>query len=214
MPTITRLVTIDRVKSRLGTTESGEDAALYELIEAATELACRLVGSEIRREADVTLYPACFPRDTRRLPLSRFPIESISSVKQAYSVPDSNDWSEVTALTEFTDWMVDESASGSSGRNRWLVRLNDDWLAHPRFIQVVGTFGFADPASVPSGAHEPPEDLQEALAAEVIQRWTYRNTGGVGEVSLPSGGSYRSRGLKPHTALVDACRRLRAEEAI
>lgn len=209
MAIITKLATLDRFKRRLGTTETSEDQQLNELLDVATAVAVDLAGVEFRRDDAVTVYPWDVPDRGSFLYLPNYPIESIDSVKQVYRVPEGNDWTVVDPLVEYTDYLVVDPGAGKASNSGILRRINSMWFRKPGMIQVVGTFGYADPANVPEGAIAPPEELQEGIINEAIQRWTYRNTGGTGDVELPGGGGYRSNGLKPHRNLVAAVKKLK-----
>lgn len=205
MPVITKLATRDRMKDRIGTSEVTEDDRFDELLEVSTQIAVDLVGAEIRREAEVTLYPWGSPDRVSYLLIPRFPIESITSVKQAYLEPAEDDWSSITALVEHREYVVVDPGAGQAGNRGKLRRMYDTWLQLPHHIQVVGTFGFADPAEVPEGAIAPPVDLQESIVADAIMRWQHRNSAGYGSSELPGSVSE----LNPHPALKQACSRLR-----
>lgn len=205
MVKITKLATRARVKDRIGTSETSEDDRFDELLEVSTQVAVDLIGAEVRREADVTLYPDGSPDQGKTLVLDRFPIESITSIKQAHIETAASGFASITALTADEDYIVVAPGSGEDSNRGMVRRISGVWTLKPMHLQVVGTFGFADPADVPVGGIEPPERLQEAITDDTIARWHHRNSGGYGSSELPGS----TDDLKPHPALVAACKSLR-----
>lgn len=204
MAIITKLATRDDLKQRLGTSETAQDALFDELLEDATQAAVDLVGVEIRREVDVAIYPWDPDTHSAFLYLPRFPVESITSVKQAYAVPSGNDWSGITALTEHSDYFIVDPGAGQATNRGTLRRINSQWQRGQHLIQVVGTFGFADPGSIPVGGIAPPKNLQEGIIAEALKRWSYRRPGGLGQKENGA-----DREDAPHDKLVRAAEALR-----
>ncbi len=198
------LCTTDDVKNLLGSTSTAEDTLLATLIERASAQAARLagvgasgVGGLVR--TSTTLYPYDPGAPDGQTRVLRIPgaIESISSLKQRYS--QSTAWTDVTALTEDTDYLI------TSGEGK-VERINSVWsVGHRQLVQVTGVFGYDDPASPAGGdAIDVPADLRHAVAEQVQWLWRRKDKIGKDSITLGMGGAFNLKDMEVVQSLRDA----------
>lgn len=140
---ITRLAKLADLKKLVapgGTTETTHDELLTVLIERASARAEELVGHSLLRQT-VTEYPADPACHSRFFRVRRWPIESITSIKQAMEAMTASEFSLETALVENDDYVVD------SERGK-IERINSVWYLNRNWLQVIYTGGFGDPANL------------------------------------------------------------------
>jgi hypothetical protein len=148
-----RLAKLSDLKVLLGTTESGSDALLLQLLQEATHAAEYHAGRLLRRVADITEYPWDEPAQCRFVRLVHAPIEAVTSVKQLYSPASTAAFAAETALVLNEDWMIADPDStdaslpmSARGDNRGgLERINSVWYLRGRCLQVIYSGGFVDP---------------------------------------------------------------------
>lgn len=143
-----RLAKLADLKAHIGTTETSADALLLRMIEVATHRAERAIGRPVCRQQDIIEYPCdlAFPMP-RTLRLSRFPVESIASIKQAYAATTAEGFDQMEALVEYEEWVSLAVLGHAASRGR-IHRVHGSWMLHPRHLQVVYTAGYADPARI------------------------------------------------------------------
>lgn len=137
---LAKLADLKKLVSPGGTTETTHDELLTALLERASERAEDLVGHGLLRR-EVTEYPFDPIGQSRFLRLERWPIESITSIKQAMEAMTAAEFSSETALVENGDFVVD----GERGK---IERLNSAWYLHRNWLQVIYIGGFGDPANL------------------------------------------------------------------
>lgn len=148
-----RLAKLADLKTLIGTTESGRDGLLLQLLQEASLAAEYYAGRLLRRNADITEYPWDQPEQSRFVRLARAPIESVTSVKQLYSPASAAAFTAETALVLNEDWMIADPDStdaslpmSARGDNRGVLeRINSVWYLRGRCLQVVYAGGFVDP---------------------------------------------------------------------
>ncbi|MCC6679867.1 MAG: hypothetical protein IT445_03095 [Phycisphaeraceae bacterium] len=139
------------LKTLLGQTGTSNDATLLQLLARATARAEYLAGRPLARRAAITEYPQGVGLDDQRriISLNRPPIESITSIKQLYSLGSSDaEFTAADALTENEDyWVVQPDDGGPFNMGR-IERINANWYLGARTLQVIYAGGFADPARI------------------------------------------------------------------
>lgn len=204
---MSKLATREDFKQLMGWSGDELDTLIDALLERASAVAERIAGHKLMREADVTEYPWDPVTHPRCVRLARFPIESVSSVKQLYDFGTDSDFDGQGALTENDDYVVD----ATTGK---LCRIHGWWTAKRRHLQVIYTAGYYDPggAAPTPDAIEPPKALQDGVLQHAIRMYQQRNTAGLANVNLGQGGSMSTPDVEPHPSLLDACTRLRMWE--
>jgi hypothetical protein len=193
------------VKTRLGWSGTAEDALMTQLLEIASSVAAGLVGmSSLLRETGIVEFPS-HPRGVyMRLTMSRWPIESVTSIKQLDAAGTDADFTAADALTEHEDYVVD----AARGRVDAIVL---PWLIGPRLIRVEYTAGYVDPSTVspPATAIQPPADLQHGVIETAIRMWQQRDAAGVTNLNAGQAGDVSLADRTAHPALIAACNRIR-----
>lgn len=168
---ITRLAKLADLKTLIGDSEGAMDALLTQLLEQSSRRCegVELAGRPLMRQASIVEYP-WYP-DAHRMfnqtfRVDRFPIESITSIKQRYGTSTDAQFTAETALVEFTDWTITGRPAGDP-KNRGLIeRVNGSWTLRPRYLQVIYTGGFMDPANLEVIAVAANADAIEVRAGE------------------------------------------------
>lgn len=191
------------LKAAIDADGTASDAVLTRLLQAATARAEELAGRPLVRQAARVEYPEA-DMDSRFCWLDLFPIESITSVKQLLAVGADADFTAADALVENVDFAV----HATRGR---IERINSIWYLRRRWLQVIYSGGYADPADdpQPSGSALPPATLQQGVIQQAVRWWNTRSTAGfreliAGDIARASFGE-----TKPHPDLVAACDSLR-----
>jgi hypothetical protein len=196
-----KLAKLADLQSLANMNEDGAEASLTALLVAVTATAARLMGrpGAIMRAVNVTEYPEVFGR-RRRLFLSRLPIESVTSVKDAGVFTTTAGFASVIALVADTDYVVNQQRG-------YLRRTDDVWTDGFKTIQVIYTAGWIDPdtESVPEGAFLPPEDLQRAIVVEAVRRLNVDRRSGLRQLDAGSGGQWLARDQDVDPSLIAAC---------
>jgi len=184
------------IKDRLGiaSTDTDHDDVIDQILAGFSARADQVTGRHLSRtSAAVTEY------HTGRcdyLQLKRYPVESITSVKEAWDY----DFTNATALTADTDYRL--LGGGDKGL---LVRLYGDWCGQPDGVQVVYTGGYAEPdAELGSGQTALPADLREAAIQQCSFIFKRRDDIGLEGVSFDGGSFSKFSALKllPEVAAV------------
>jgi len=180
------------------------DTRLTTLLETASAMAesVRGAGRELRRGTFVE-YPWDTDPEAKVVKLRRYPIESVTSVKQLYDYGTDAEFTAQTALVENTDFVVDSELGK-------LERQYSHWWLKRRHLQVIYVAGYVDPDEDPMpDAILPPDDLQHGVLLQAVRLF---RTGGFAGTDQAGGGaagsvSVNSQPLVPE--LVAACEALR-----
>jgi len=181
-----RLCTLANVKDRLGINDTDHDTNLVTIIDnllSVFENHC--LRKLILNAADVTeYYTGC----GRYIQLDRYPIVSVTSIKQALDY----DFDNATALTANTDYR-----QVREGKNGILYRMHQDWYNTEDCIQVIYTGGYCSAGQTPgSGEHALPEDLVEAAILQSSFIFKRRNDIGLASVSFEGGAISKSEPVR------------------
>jgi len=199
---MSKLATLQDFKALMGWSGSENDQLVTSILQRASAIAGQLAGRPLLRQASVTEYPWDPHLRLRCIRLERYPIESVNSVKQLYDTSTDAEFTAEDALTENTDYVID-------AENGKLCRLNGDWYARRRHIQVIYTAGYYDPSgSAPTAdAIAPPKDLQHGVLMQAVRMYQSKDTAGLRETGVGAGLSLAE--VEAHQALVDAVKPLR-----
>ena len=178
-----RLCTLTDVKDRLGirAADTDYDQLINRLIASMTarfEKYCH--GRRfILNAADETEY---FTGCGRYLQLDRYPIVSITSIKQAYDY----DFTSATALTEDTDFRIVKK--GKAGNKGIIYKINSAWLEKEDIIQVVYKGGFCPAGQTPgAGEFALADDLREAAIVQSAFDYKRKDDLGLASISAEGG---------------------------
>jgi len=150
-----RLCTLADVKDRLGINNTDYDALIHSIIAGIEGTFNAFCNRElILNTTDVTEYYTA-ERGVRRLCLRRYPVVSITSIKESYDY----DFDTATALVENTDYRV-----VNSGKNGILLRVYSDWATVDEDgIQIVYRGGYCSAGQTPAaGQFALPAEIREA----------------------------------------------------
>jgi len=129
------------LKAMLGLSETTLDAQLTLCLQTASsqaEQAAGTVEGGLRRQTGIVEYPASLPVQSRYARLAVRPIESVSSVKQASSPADDDEFADLDDLIQGDDYLVTP---------RDLERIGSAWWLQARCLRVVYNAGYLNPAT-------------------------------------------------------------------
>lgn len=174
---ITSLCTLDDCKTRRGLTTTDNDTLLERIIvgvAAAFEGYCR--RPLILSSANVT---ETYTGQGQYLQLNRYPIVSITSIKQAADY----DFTNAAALTADEDYHLIRS-----GKSGVLYSMLGSWDPNPDAIQVVykGGYCYAG-ATVGTGETALPDDLREAAIEQAVFLFQRKDDMGLVSVNYQGG---------------------------
>ncbi len=135
-----KLARLDNLQTMLDDKDDADTLLLC--VDAASAIAEQLCKRTLSRRQGRTEYPSVDPPQGRYLWLDYFPIESVTSIKQLYSASNAATFTAAAALTEFTDYVIENAELGR------LERLNSVWTARKYWLQAIYTGGFVDPQYV------------------------------------------------------------------
>jgi len=146
-----RICTLADIKDRLGITDTENDLAINRVIAGLEEIFNNYTRRKLLVNAtDVTEY---FSACGNRLQLNRYPVVSITSIKQVIDY----DFDNADALTVDSDYRL-----VGNGRSGIIYRMFISWLEVPDSIQVVYKGGFCSAGQTPGeGEFAMPADLRE-----------------------------------------------------
>jgi len=147
-----RICTLADIKDRLGITDAENDLAINRIITGLEDIFNNYTKRKLLvNAADVTEY---FSACGNRLQLNRYPVVSITLIKQAINY----DFDSADALTADSDYRL-----VGNGRSGIIYRMFISWLEVPDSIQVVYKGGFCSAGQTPGeGEFAMPADLREA----------------------------------------------------
>ncbi len=150
--TVARICTLADVKDRLGETETDHDVTINRIITGLEAIFNEYTRRTlIVNAADVTEY---YTTEGRYLQLNRYPVVSITSIKQAIDY----DFDNTDVMTADTDYRLI-----GAGKNGIIYRMNLSWFATADSIQVVYRGGYTAAGQEPGdGEFAMPADLREA----------------------------------------------------
>ena len=147
-----RICTLADLKERLGLTDTDHDITLGRINTGIEGVFNSFTNRQIvMPAADVTeYYTACGPQ----LQLKRYPIISITSIKQAVNY----DFASATALTANTDYrLINGGAEGI------IYSIYSNWFGGPDCIEIIYRGGYCAAGQTPgTGETAMPADLREA----------------------------------------------------
>ena len=182
-----RICTLADVKERLAITDKTDyDSMLNRIIlglETIFDAFCR--RTLIVPAADVTEY---LTGSGARLLLARYPIVSITSVKEATDY----DFTNATALTADTDYR-----QVASGKNGILFRMYNRWSQTEDSVQVIYRGGYAAAGQTPgTGETALPADIREAAIEQTCFVFKRRDDLGLSAISGEGGGIQKFSAMK------------------
>jgi hypothetical protein len=172
-----RICTLTDVRDRLGISDTEHDAAINRIISGLESI---FDGHTKRKllvnAADVTEY---FSACGNRLQFNRYPVVSITSIKQAIDY----DFDSADALTADSDYRL-----LANGRNGIIYRMLISWFEVPDSIQVVYRGGYCSAGQTPgTGEYALPADLREAAIEQASFFFKRRDDLGLAGVSFEGG---------------------------
>lgn len=173
-----RICTLADVKDRLGESGAEHDTLLNRLIASLESMFDGYIAPRrlIVPSADVIEYHS---GRGPFLQLNRYPIVSITSIKEALDY----DFTAADALVADTDYRI-----VNDGRNGICLRIYSDWAGAPDSIQVIYKGGYCA-AGVTPGAGETalPDELREAAIEQATFFFKRRDDLGLSSVSFQGG---------------------------
>lgn len=172
-----RICTLTDVKDRLGISGTEHDTAINRIISGLEAI----FNGHTRRKllvnaADVTEY---FSACGNRLQFNRWPVVSITSIKQAIDY----DFDSADALTVDSDYRL-----LAGGRNGIIYRTFISWFEVPDSIQVIYRGGYCSAGQTPGeGEFALPADLREAAIEQASFFFKRRDDLGLAGVSFEGG---------------------------
>lgn len=147
-----RICTLANIKDRLGKSDTESDSMLNRIILGVENVFNNYTKRKLIQTA--TNVTECYMGCGDRIQLDRYPVISITSIKESYTFDFDNE----TALTENTDYRLVKA-----GKNGIIYRVYSKWVEVEDGIQVVYRGGFC-PAGQTLGSGETamPDDLREA----------------------------------------------------
>lgn len=172
-----RICTLADVKDRLGLTDTDHDSTINRIISGLEEIFnSHTKRSLIVSAADVTEY---FTGLGSYLQLNRYPIVSITSVKEAYGY----DFDSASALSENTAYR-----KVAKGKNGILYRVFSTWLSVEDTIQVIYRGGYCAAGQTPGeGEFAMPADMREAAIEQTTFLFKRRDDIGLSGVGFEGG---------------------------
>ena len=194
------LALLSDLKPRLDieASDTSHDTLLTALLAGVSVLFDQQYERELLYEdADVTEQLDGGRRD---LPLKRWPITSIASVKESATY----DWASATALTADVDYV-------KIAERGILTRLPEGtrWLDGRRVVQVVYCGGWLDPADLGTLAYVPAH-IQEACLMQAVEFWNRKDAPGYKVVVGMAAGM--TSGYAPAIELLPIVKQLMARE--
>ena len=172
-----RICTLTDVKDRLGITNTENDTMLNRLISNIEDIFNNYTKRKLLlNAAAVTEY---YTGQGRYLQLDRYPVVSITSIKQALDY----DFDNVDAL------IVNEGYRLlSAGKNGIIISIYLNWAETPDSIQVVYTGGYCSAGQTPGdGEYAMPADLREAAIEQVTFFFKRKDDIGLSGVGFQGG---------------------------
>jgi len=174
-----RICTLGDVKDRLGISVTEHDAAINRIISGLESIFDRHTNRNLLvNAADITEYYSAISSESR-IVLNRYPIVSITSVKESYNY----DFDAATALVGDTDYR-----QLRSGENGILYRIYTSWATFEDAIQVIYRGGYCSAGQTPgAGEFALPADLREAAIEQASFFFKRRDDLGLAGVSFEGG---------------------------
>lgn len=180
------LCTLDQLKSRIGVTDAGDDAALTAVIEGVSAQLARAGGfvhggAPCLEKAERTLHFSPEPRTTA-LYLPARPVVAVGELKEAlYGA-----FADADALVEGTDYQLDAA--------RGVLHRVGYWLPGVRTVRLIATLGYtppdtylADGYSQAAGEALLPADVTEAALQQAAFVWSRRREYGIRSTGVQGG---------------------------
>ena len=167
--------TLADVKTRLGQTATDFDDIINSIITGIDGAFENYVKRPLLMTDDDVIENFGADQSWRRLLMNRYPIISITSIKEA----DNYDFDNATALVENTDYRV-----VNQGLKGIILRIDTDWLAGEDIIEVKYRGGYcgADEAAS-EGEYVLPADLREAAIVQVCFMFKRKDDIGLSGIS-------------------------------
>ncbi|MGD0077036.1 MAG: hypothetical protein ABSB91_00260 [Sedimentisphaerales bacterium] len=167
------------VKTRLGVSNTDNDLIIESIIAGIDGAFDNYVNRTLlMTDADVTEYFGADP-GWQRLLLKRYPIISITSIKEAANY----DFDSAEALVVNEDYRI-----VNSGLNGIIYRIDGRWLAGEDVIQVISRGGYCGAGETPStGEHAIPNELREAAILQATFMFKRKDDIGLNSVSTMGG---------------------------
>ena len=174
-----RICTLGDVKDRLGISDTEHDTAINRIISGLKAIFDRHTNRNLLLNADdVTEYYSAISGESR-IVLNRYPVVSITSVKESYNY----DFDAATALVENTHYR-----QLRSGENGILYRIYTSWATFEDAIQVIYRGGYCSAGQTPgAGEFALPADLREAAIEQASFFFKRRDDLGLAGVSFEGG---------------------------
>ncbi len=150
--TVGRICTLADVKDRLGETQTDYDTAINRIITGLESIFNEYTRRTlIVNAADVTEYQTAIGR---YLQLARYPVVSITSIKQALDY----DFDSADAMTADTDYRL-----VAGGKKGIIYRIYSSWFETADSVQAIYRGGYCSAGQTPGdGEFALPADLREA----------------------------------------------------
>ncbi len=181
-----RICTLADVKDRLGLTDTDYDQMINRIIVGIEAVFDGFTNRQlIVPAADVTeYYTACGPQ----LQLNRWPIVSITSIKQAVDY----DFASADALTANAGYRL-----VNAGKNGIVYRMYTAWLIIPDCIQIIYRGGYTSAGQTPgTGETAMPNDLREAAIEQASFIFKRKDDIGLAGVSAEGGSISKFSAIK------------------
>lgn len=174
---VARICTLADVKDRLAETDTENDSTINRVILGLEEIFEAYTNRKLLvNSVDVTeYYSAC----GSRLQVSRYPVVSVTSIKQALDY----DFDNADALVENTGYRLI-----STGKNGIIYRVHMDWFSIADSIQIIYRGGFCPAGQAPgTGETAMPNDLREAAIEQACFIFKRMDDIGLSGVSIEGG---------------------------
>lgn len=171
------ICTLADIKTRLAITSTDYDIMIRAIVNGIERLFCNYCGREfIVPVSDITEY---YSGQGARLQLRRYPLVSITSIKQS----SFYDFDNADSLVADTDYRI-----LNNGKEGILYRVNRQWLGLDDSIQIVYRAGYQAAGAQPATGFEPmPADLREAAIQQCCLVFKRRDDIGLSGVSFDGG---------------------------
>ncbi len=182
-----RIATLADVKTRLGTDDDTDYDIMINRILVGIESVFNAAVHRtlIVNAADVTEY---YTGTCNRLGLNRYPVVSITSIKEAIDY----DFDSADSLTVNTDYRI-----VNSGENGIIYRAYASWKEREDAIQVIYRGGYCPAGQVPgSGEFAMPADLREAAIEQASFIFKRRDDIGLASTGFDGGSINKFSAMK------------------
>jgi hypothetical protein len=173
------LCTLADVKTRLGLSTTDNDEIINSILDGNNGIFDSYTGRRLLlTDETVTEYFGADP-GWRRLLFQRYPIVSITSIKEA----SDYDFDAAGALVANTDYRL-----VNQGLNGIILRINAHWLAGEDVIEVIYRGGYCGASETPGeGEYALPQELREAAILQAAFMFKRKDDIGLSAVSSQGG---------------------------